>query len=350
MGAQNNSQKPDRGSGLTKLTAAAAVAFLALLLIIPSYAYPEIGRELASHFIWTLALVIFVVLVTLYPYRRNVNDTFEFFGIKGHNPSVSIYLSNMLVRPKGTLALEKTEKGYVGPAISKVEYEAALRIQRMIMARPIAVLPDKVQEWIGHLVFKIERAEVQIRISPREFYDPPAEDYGWNRMKGTIDRYLGDGTIVILGSGIYNSIAKWYQDHHLADPDAPYHSYFQVASDNDGRRLVKKLTKGSEAGQELRRGEARETGSITQFVTEPAFIMRLSDKNKIIFMCTGIAAWSTAASVLFLLENWKDLHAAFKESDFGVALRCRFPQNFSDNIETIKPAQEEFRFFLRGAT
>jgi hypothetical protein len=131
------------------------------------YCYPSLKPNFFADVLWTLALFAITAGIAAYAYLRNRNILFTFFDIDQHDPLVAIYVSNILIMPKGAWALEQTKEGYAGPAVVKVEYEAALEIQKLLTADKISLVPEQLRDWFDRIYFRNRRLEVNITFSER---------------------------------------------------------------------------------------------------------------------------------------------------------------------------------------
>lgn len=98
--------------------------------------------------IWTIFIFLVIAIVPFVSYMRRTR-ILGFFGVNSTRHLVSIFVSNLLIKPSGTIALENTARGYYGPALSKIEYEAALKLEGLLSAKPLAILPETLLEWLG---------------------------------------------------------------------------------------------------------------------------------------------------------------------------------------------------------
>jgi hypothetical protein len=361
MPANSRASQPQPGSGTRPTTVAVspqerwwmrpAVACGAFLVVsavtlVTGFISKPIGENLLANGLTTVVLLCATWAITQYFYHRRRNLIFKFFGIKPENPTVTIYLSNLLVTQ--TTALEHIEKGYMGPAISKIEYEAALSLQTAIAAQPMALLSGKLYRTLGRFGFKLSRPSIDVKTSPRNADDAKKPDFGWQDLQISMKQYLLPGTIIVLGSDIYNCVAKWYFDVHLgrckkANPED--FGYCRFDKQEDGQRVLLRVMRGTERPASYHR-EVPLTDGAYRFGIEPACVMRFRDDGRTIFLCGGIAEWSTANSVKYLLENWAELHERYHEQDFGVVLKFGLPSSFDERFENLERHLLEDRFVL----
>jgi hypothetical protein len=281
--------------------------------------FENVLGNLIADVIWTILLLFMAVLFTQWAYRRRRRDIFSFFGLNRECPSVTIYVSTMYIHERGTTALEEITQGYVGPALSKIEYQTALLLEQKLTERPVAIVPEKIQTWIGGNFFHIGYANVQIEFSPWKG--------GWPAVRDSIGHTLPAGTIIVLGSNIYNSVARWYLER-LHD-SSKCHQYLRFSV---GESEEENGTKRRERSI-VRYDKEHKTRQSLPSQPEPALITRLRDEERTVFICAGIRGWATAASGIYLLRNWRDLHTRFSGDDFAVELICPKPDGDLEDID-----------------
>lgn len=244
----------------------------------------------------TLVLALIGLTAYAYFYWKNRRGILSFFGINNANPNVSIYVSTLQVKSGGTEGIEKIDKGYSGAAINKLEYEGALLIQKELKARPLALLPRTVQDWLGQDNIELRTVEVPIKLSP---------------SKTTNRDPAFDSNLVILGTGIYNSLAHYYLKEYFKKHERLYPWYFYHGK-KDSQRIIGIHRRGF--------GDSPIEGREHQI--EPAFIQRIrdADRKTTVFICSGLGSSATYGSARYLSEHWKDLQRKFKDDEFGTVL------------------------------
>jgi len=272
----------------------------------------SIGNNLAAELIWTAFVVGLALSVSLYLLYGNRNARFRFFGLTRRHPSACIFVSNVFVQSAS--ALEPVTNGYRGPAISQLEYEAAVQIQKKLTEKPIAVILEPLQNLIDKHICRYRDVEAEIRLSPR----PPGDEvFTTDLLERSVASNLVDGANIAIGSQIYNSVAKWYLEQYLRDPAEAYEEWFSITRNERNERVIARVNSAG-GNVELPRiiGDGQDS-------IEPAFIMRMQHRERAVFLCAGITDWATAASVRYLVSQWKFLHKAMRDRDFGVALAFR---------------------------
>ena len=244
----------------------------------------------------TLILAFIGFVAYAYLYWKNRRDILHFFGISNASPNVSIYVSTLNVKPGGTTGIEAIDQGYAGAAINKLEYEGALLIQKELKARPLALLPRKLQDWLGQDNIELRTVEVPVKLSP---------------PKTTNRDPAFDSNLIILGTGVYNSLAHYYLKEYFEKHKRLYPWYF-YHDKKDGQRII--------GIRQERFEDSLIDGRENQI--EPAFIQRIhdADRKTTVFICSGLGSSATFGSARYLAEHWKELQRKFNKDEFGVAL------------------------------
>jgi hypothetical protein len=300
------------------------------------------------NFIWTIFVLLVAYSGGLYPYFKERRRLFKFFGIHNETPNVSIFVSNMFIKPSGTLALERTTNGYTGRSISLLEYDVALALQAELSQKPIIGIPGKLQDAIGQQVFDIKKTRVTVSVSPRwlpdqhEIPQMVAEgdyDEHWKKTRDRMESLVHqDDTVVIIGSSIYNSLSKWYLDNFFPQKDSGYDSRFWFGKKDDTRLMYWMQPphgiQPSHEPQELRPN--------TDGTREPGLILKFKHGQKTVLVCAGISGWATASTALFLLDYWHVLSETIEEQSFGIVVSCFRPTDFNIDLSDMKEAEYDF--------
>ena len=231
-------------------------------------------------------------------------------------------MSRLTIKPRGTSAIEYVEKGYSGPAITKLEYDGALLIQNELKSRLLALLPTNLQDWIGQQNIELKTIDVPIKLSSLQ----PINDQVFNN------------NLIIIGSGIYNSLSHYYLNEYFQNHSQHYSRYFYHEKDNQGKRVIGIYQRGINNAPI----EGRDQNN------EPAFILRIKDldhNNINVFICGGLGSSATYGSVRYLAKNWKRLQEKFQNKEFGIALV--FPKQEPDG-EFVQEPIVRTEFSLRS--
>lgn len=256
----------------------------------------ELLVNLAANLVSTLILALIGILIYIFLYWRNRRGILRFFGIVNARPSICIYMSRLTIKPRGTLAIEYVEKGYSGPAITKLEYDGALLIQNELKSRLLPLLPKSLQDWIGQESIELKTIDVPIKLSS---------------LQPINDQVFSDN-LILIGSGIYNSLSHYYLNEYFQNHLQRYSCYFFHKKDNQGQRVIGIYRRGINNAPI----EGRDQNN------EPAFILRINDLDYgvSVFICGGLGSSATYGSVRYLAKNWKRLQRKFQNKEFGIAL------------------------------
>jgi len=257
----------------------------------------EIIADLISAFI--LALVGFGIYFLFYLKERQ--SLLRFFGVTQKLPRLRIYLSRMEIKPGGTVGFEPITKGYSGPSISEIEYEAAMLIRNRLRSSLLGLLPKRIQYWLGQHHITLLTLDPPIDASPQALGDLALD----NR--------------VTLGSNIYNLYSKYYLERQAG--------YFYFDKNDNGERVVRIRSEGLSNIEIPGRSTGKELGIIQRIVD--------SEYGNTVFICAGLGASATYGSARYLVANWKKLYQKYRDAEFGICLA--FPHQPSDSEVVVDP-------------
>jgi len=257
--------------------------------------------NVSENLVSTLILALLGYIAYTYLYWKNRKEILHFFGIRNNCPNLCIYVSSLNIKPGGTSGIEAINKGYIGPAITKLEYDGALLVQSGLKAKPLALLPKTLQDWLGQGNIELRTIDVPIKISPRSTTNTDP---------------IFNENLVILGSSIYNSLSHYYLNEYFKKHSDIYPWYFYFAKNNAGQRIIGIHRKGFEDSPI---DEGRDNR------VEPAVVMRINDidRNITVFICAGIGSSATFGSARYLAEHWRDLQRIYSNDEFGILLLFR---------------------------
>lgn len=251
-----------------------------------------------------IATLIFAILglasyVAIFVTERQ--GLLRFFGVSNKLPRVHIYLSRLEIKPGGTVGFEPITKGYSGPSINKIEFEGALLIRNQLRSATLALLPKKLRDWLSQQHVSLIALDPAIDTSPQDL------------------RSVAFDNMVVLGSSIYNRVAKRY----LEDPSC----HFCFAQKDDGERVIKIKAGGLKDVEIPGRSSGRDL----------AILQRIYDKEhgNTVFLCSGLGASATFGSVRYLAENWKELYRKYECAEFALCLA--FPGQAYDSEAVVNP-------------
>jgi hypothetical protein len=262
--------------------------------------FNEILNNIIANIVSTILIGLIGVVVYFIFFITERKKFYKFLGISKNNSNLRIYLSRLEIVAGGTIGFEPIRKGYIGPSISKIEYEGALLIINQIKHNIIALLPKRLIDWISQKNISFHILEPSIEISPQ-----------------LVEEIIYDNLIVI-GSGIYNLVAKTF----LVHPSCNFH----FIKNEEGVRKI--IVKGPDTNQLLSGGSMGD---------EVAVIQRINDLTTgiTIFLCSGISGEGTYGATRYLSENWKILQKKYGENEFGIGLV--FPNQISGSKQIVAP-------------
>lgn len=315
-----------RRSGGSRLVT--AVLLLAVLVLLVALTYlglqhvnnaistgilENIAANLITASIFTiLGVVAFVWLSAIQ--RRQL---FRFFGISRGALDMRVYLSRLQV--ERAAGIEPVTHGYQGPAIVKMDYDAALLLLDLFQPRALALIPDILRDLLSAIFITLAEVEADIAITPAA--KPGLEDF-------SEDRYLAQN-LVTCGSSIYNAVSAYYLRQ-----DRSFYYFTKV----DGVRVLKARDPDAPDLASMGRGpnapDLREMGRSGH---ELACIQRLKDPayGTTIFICAGLGAGATYGSVDYLVRNWRRLWRQYGDREFGICLSYAMPN--PDEVPTVEP-------------
>lgn len=261
----------------------------------------EIIVGILANIISTTILALLGVIIYLIIILADRQKLFRFFGVSNKLSTVRFYLSRLEIKPGGTIGFEPIHHGYSGPSINKIEFEGALLIVSQLRSALLAVLPKRIQDWLGQRQVSLISVEPIVDVSPQHIGN------------------LSFDNLVILGSGIYNLAAKYYLDHERC--------HYCFDQEPSGERVIKIKSGGMRDIIIPGRASHREL-AIVQCIHD-------EKHGNTVFLCSGLGASATYGSVRYLAENWKQLYRKYKTADFGLCLA--FPGQTPDNEVVVNP-------------
>lgn len=257
-------------------------------------ALQSIFYSIFADFIWTLLLAAFGFAIYIFFYWKNRRDKLNFFGISRSKIDAKIYVSRIEIKPNGTEGHIPIDRGFIGPSISKLEYEAGLIIQEELESKTIALLPKKFRDWLGNNSVTLKTLKIPIEITPETKQQENIKDY--------LNTHL-----FILGSSMYNLPSKYYLEQYLPKKSDMYCFY---ENNHDGERIIGIRFINNKGYEDLHfkgRSQGRELG----------FIHRFKDKDTgmTVFLCVGHGSSATYGSIRYLINKWPELYLKYKKQE-----------------------------------
>ncbi|MCI0688901.1 MAG: hypothetical protein L0Y54_16965 [Sporichthyaceae bacterium] len=277
-----------------------------------------LATDLLADVLFAAILAAAAIWLTHRARRKRVR---RFFGVMPGAGSISVFLSSIVVKERGTVGIGPIVEGYHGPAITELEYRHVLGFAATVETKPFirllrAVLPDD-------LVGPVEPTVCQVRVSPHlsagEHPSRHREDHGKE-----VDDALAGGCVVLVGSPVYNLLTHVVLDHPAADDGARSRFRFIRTGDTPptARRGVEVIDVYPGENQRFMRTDTSELahpGPINEyFVVEK---LRTAH-GRTIFICAGTCSSATAAA-LDRLTEWRELERRFGAAGFGLLCEIR---------------------------
>jgi hypothetical protein len=205
------------------------------------------------------------------------------------------------------VGIEEITTGYHGPSISKLEYDGALLLQRLLRARPWPILNNIRERFEGDFL-GIRQLEVEIKLSPPKPFD---------------DLTVSHETLIIAGGPIYNSYTNYYLNKHFRERNRNK-KFFYFDRSSGGERAIKLHQEG--ATDSVLEGRADKV--------ESAFVQRINDTEHqlTVFICAGLGASATYGCLRFLCEKWQTLQRDYDGKEFGIGLLFRGQDSNNDRV------------------
>lgn len=268
-------------------------------------------------------------------YARGRRQLRRFFGITERRATaVQIRLSNLHVRPAGTLSPLRIGTGFVGPAIIAAEYRHAIELVGAIQSRPLASAFYQLAEPLGlkaidpPVLCRVDRSLDYVH--PDAIADPAAHrpvDFARDdELVARTLRVLGQhSSFVLVGGPVYNLLTYYVLTHcgdqsrveFVESPDEPGHmgsavkikNFYHSGADQVFARSVIDLDDGQRIYEEY-------------FVLQK--IVDWNHTGTTIFICAGNSTAATAAA-LTRLTGWRGLAEEFGLDSFTTVYALRTP-------------------------
>ncbi|MFC4068435.1 hypothetical protein [Actinoplanes subglobosus] len=258
----------------------------------------EIATSILANVLTTVLYVAIAAVALMATIVSNKRRLLMLFGVNGRSASINIYLSRLIVKAGAIETVEPVTKGYEGPVIFRLEHMGAQGIADLFRSKFLAKTPARLREWLSHRSPELSEVRVLIDTSPESMDN------------------LDTSTMVMIGSGVYNSLTKYYLDDH---PD----SFFRFEKQPDGNRAVQ-VRRGPRKHQ-LLRGRGRDAED-----RELAIVQRLVDREtgRTAIVCAGMSTSSSYGAARYLVQDWQRLAKRSMGGEFGVVLS--FPHQIND--------------------
>jgi hypothetical protein len=243
---------------LTGVLVSAVVAFLALLLRIPS-----------------LLMILFG--------RRRVK--LRFFGIAGPDAKQLVYMSTVFVQRFGASNYTMEPRSFFGPAIPTYEFQVVQILHELWREPTLENLPKLLRPTFRHLSWRLQPVQLDIRSSPQRASDVK----------------LG-GSIVTVGGQHYNVATKLFFD--TLRP--------RMTLSDDGWSVVFLDEEEPPNIQAPELPKFEDYGIVQRLFHIPS--------NTTAFVVAGLGTTGTTGAANYLANNWHDLSKRFGNEPFALCL------------------------------
>lgn len=245
---------------LSNILATVIVAFLLLLLRIPSLLMMLFGRR-----------------------RRKL----RFFGIVGPHAKQTVYLSTLFVRAFGASNYTMEPRSFSGPAVPSYEFATLEALHQLWREPTLENLPKLLRPTLGRLSWRLQPVQLDSRSSPRSAAEV---EFG--------------GSIVAVGGQHYNVVTKLF-----LDTLRPY-----LTISDDGGSIVLLASEESIVGNTSDKAalEFEDYGILQRLFHPPT--------NTTALIVAGLGTTGTTGAAFYLVKNWHDLSKRFGQEPFAVCL------------------------------
>jgi hypothetical protein len=231
--------------------------------------------------------------MSVFMFRRG--RILRFYGIRQAQSTIRIVISRLDVKPGGTIGTTTINSGYVGPAVTQLEYEAAVLLQEQIRPNISAWLSKEVRDWISGKLVVAAAVNPIIELAPA-----PADASSW------LEAYARTN-LILLGGPVYNAATSYYQEYESA--------HFTLVRGQSGAGWRVRSVRGGTPG---------DPGIIESRTVdrELALVQRIvhRETGTSITMCAGTSSGATLAGAEWLSRKYRQLDRRCRNGEFGILL------------------------------
>lgn len=293
----------------------------------------DLGANLLSDIVSNALCVGVPLLIVFIAYHhRSRRRLRRFFGLtERRGGPVRIWLSNIYVKPAGTLSPLRIGRGFVGPAIIAAEYQYALQVASAIQTRPFVGAAYALLEQFG---VKALDVPVSCRIGPSLDYvrvphqridehEPVDFDTDQAMVAAIRQALAAHESIVLVGSPVYNVLTHYA----LTNCGEQTRVRFVASSAEPGHLAsgVEILGFHPSGASHVFERRLIEGADGTVFHEEYFVLQKITNWNRTgttIFVCAGTCTAATAAA-LAKLSNWRTIEAEFGTAPFALVYAVR---------------------------
>ncbi|MEU4159800.1 hypothetical protein [Actinoplanes sp. NPDC026670] len=250
---------------------------------------------------WLVSILTIVSWYVWYTPDRRRRD--RFFGITRRQRNLHILCSFLRIGSGGASGTERLRVGFTGPAIIRSEYLGAHLLRVTLENAPRRSRVANVLNRFRPLTIDIDAASQALEAT-----------------RG------GEGTLVLMGSRVYNSLTRKYFD----DNDR---SFFQWVRSANGERTLQPR-RGQDQNLPVRRAPLADEDPSSVRSTQLAVLERLwdSEHERYVFLLVGVGALATTGAAKYLAENWRMLDRKIRKGRLGreFAILLNFAECLAD--------------------
>ncbi|MEV0316810.1 hypothetical protein [Nonomuraea fuscirosea] len=289
----------------------------------------DVTVNLIANVIFASIVVALAVILGNLARRRKLRD---FFHMRAHRGRLPVYLSNIVVKRRGTIGTGELSVGYHGTAITELEYKYALEFAATVESKPFYRALRAIDSAV--LLTPADPIVCHIGTSPssKQFGDGSG-----------IGQYIHEGATLIVGAPVYNALTDFLM--------RVIPSRFEFVRREDGERGIRvRNYRGSDSRTYYRErfdGEQSD-GQTRPYLKEWFVLERLVwgrgqgnyRRESTIFICAGTCSAATAAA-LRMLRDWPALAREYGPGNFGLLCEIQLDGREEDETREFPPPDEE---------
>jgi hypothetical protein len=244
--------------------------------------------------------------------QKELRHKSDFFGTTV-NKQIHIYLSSVELSNAEVIAHSGIRDKFSGKVLMEKEFRI---IPEIVSLFPSGLLSKGLFSGIMEAFSSISGSYFLFKNPSISYIPSPKQD-----DSGILSLLPSQSTVICIGSPIYNSITRYYQNH---EPPS-----FIVKKDK---------LKGLCEIQLIRNGSVENitTRSFDGGDIDIGSLVKVRDKNgNTVFIAGGLGVNATCAAIVYLKNNWRELYSKYRDRDFGVLIKC--PHINKDSNGYIKP-------------
>jgi hypothetical protein len=278
-----------------------------------------LGNLVANLITWIfLALIAGIgIIINARPKRAAL---FRFFGLDPINPSITAYLTTIIVQPSGAKRPDgRLSQIWEGPAISANSLHKISSVPAIFHSTFTDNLPTFVRRLLSTKNLSFDPVKIDFQPSPMSVSE------------------IAPGPLFCLTGPGYNIATKYYLETGA--------SYVEFLPDHQFRvkrgRLTDKIISPSDC--KVIAGD----GTVERFAHDLGLVSRLTDyeNDRKVVIAAGTGSNGTRAAIEYVTNHWQKLDKQFQDTDFAIILECpnrrKDPQGFRlAKVINVFPSRE----------